>query len=82
MQELIEKLKSAKDATEAQYDAMIEKYAHNEVLKNLKEAGLSKDDFTQEEFDTMLNEEQKRTNAYAKGAMSASGVLLFLEFLG
>ena len=72
MQELIEKLKGIKNATEAQYDA----------IKNLKEAGLEKDDLTSEEFDALLSEQKKRANSFAKGALGASGIFLFLEFLG
>lgn len=82
MQELVEKLKGMKNATKSQYDEMIEKYAYKEVMKNLKEAGIEKDDLTSQEFDALLNEQKKRSNAYAKGALSATGVLLFLEFLG
>lgn len=82
MQELVDKLKDMKNATKAQYDEMIEKYAHKEVIKNLKEAGLEKDDLSDEEFNAMLNEQKKRSNSFAKGALGASGVFLFLELLG
>lgn len=82
MEELINKLKGMKNATKSQYDEMIEKYAHKEVIKNLKEAGLGKDDLSDEEFNALLNEQKKRSNAFAKGALGASGVFLFLELLG
>jgi len=82
MNELVEKLKWMKNATTSQYNEMIEKYAHKEVMKSLKEVGIEKDDLSDEEFATLLNEEKKRSNSYAKGALTASGVLLFLELLG
>lgn len=82
MKELTEKLKSMKNATQSQYDEMIEKYAYKEVIKELKEAGLTKEDLTLEEFEALLNEQKKRSNAYAKGVLGASGVFLFLELLG
>lgn len=82
MQELIEKLKTMKNATEAQYDAMIESHAYKEVIKNLKEAGLEKNDLSAEEFDALLSEQKKRANSFAKGALGASGIFLFLELLG
>lgn len=82
MQELIEKLKGMKSATKAQYDAMIESHAHKEVIKNLKEAGLEKDDLSDEEFHALLSEQKKRANSFAKGALSASGIFLFLALLG
>lgn len=82
MQELVDKLKGMKNATKAQYDEMVEKYAHKEVLKNLKEAGLEKDDISDEEFNAMLNEQKKRSDSFAKGALYASGIFLFLELLG
>lgn len=82
MNELVEKLKGMKNATTSQYNEMIEKYAHKEVMKNLKEAGIDREDLSDEEFEALLNEEKKRSNSYAKGALTASGVLLFLELLG
>ncbi|MBD3807875.1 MAG: hypothetical protein IE880_04060 [Epsilonproteobacteria bacterium] len=82
MEELVKKLKTMKNATEAQYDAMIESHAHKEVIKNLKEAGLEKDDLSDEEFNALLSEQKKRANSFAKGALGASGIFLFLELLG
>ncbi|MBW6489510.1 hypothetical protein [Sulfurimonas sp.] len=82
MQELVEKLKGMKSATKAQYDAMIESHAYKEVIKNLKEAGLEKDDLSDEEFHALLSEQKKRANSFAKGALGASGIFLFLELLG
>ncbi|TKI69056.1 hypothetical protein FCU45_08835 [Sulfurimonas crateris] len=82
MQELVEKLKGMKSATKAQYDVMIESHAYKEVIKNLKEAGLEKDDLSDEEFDALLSEQKKRANSFAKGALGASGIFLFLELLG
>lgn len=82
MQELVNKLKGMKNATAAQYGEMIEKYAHKEVMKSLQEAGIEKSDLSDEEFSALLNEQKKRSNAFAKGALGASGVFLFLELLG
>lgn len=82
MQELLNKLKTMKNATQTQFDEMVAQYAYKEVLKNLKDAGLEKDDITQEEFDDLLSEQKERTSAFAKGALGASGVFLFLELLG
>lgn len=82
MQELIDKLKHMKNATQAQYEEVIEKYAYKEVIQNLKEAGLEKDDLSDEEFNALLNEQKKRSGSFAKGALAASGVFLFLELLG
>lgn len=82
MRELVEKLKGMKNTTKAQYYAIIESHAHKEVIKNLKEAGLEKDDLTSEEFNALLSEQKKRANSFAKGALGASGLFLFLELLG
>ncbi|MBD3795438.1 MAG: hypothetical protein IE887_08020 [Campylobacterales bacterium] len=82
MEELVKKLKTMKNATKAQYDAMIESHAHKEVINNLKEAGLEKDDLSDEEFNALLSEQKKRANSFAKGALGASGIFLFLELLG
>ena len=82
MQELVENLKGMKSTTIAQYDAMIESHVHKEVIKNLKEAGLEKDDLSAEEFNALLSEQKKRANSFAKGALGASGIFLFLELLG
>lgn len=82
MQNLVEQLKNMKNATQAQYDEAIYKYAHSEVLKELKEAGVSRDDLDDEEFEGLLKEKIKHSKTFAKGAMVASGAILFLELLG
>lgn len=82
MQQLVEKLKTLKNGTSEQYRLIIEKYSHAEVLKELKDAGLSKDDISASEFDELLKNKIKEANAFSKGAMVAGGLMLFLEFLG
>lgn len=79
---LINQLKSMKNATEAQYKEAIDKYAYNEVIKDLKEAGIDKDELLDDEFEELLKEKVKQAQTFSKGAMAASGVLLFLELLG
>ena len=82
MNELMEKLKNIKNATQSQYEETIAKYSHDEVMRDLKEAGISKDDLSEEEFQELLNEQIKKSKIFAKGAMTAAGILLFLEVLG
>ena len=82
MNELITKLKSIKNATQSQYDEVINKYSQTEVLKELTEAGISKEDISQEEFGELLEEKIKESKAFSKGAMVAGGAFLFLELLG
>ena len=82
MDTLIDKLKRVKNATEQQYDTVITNYAKDEVLKELKDAGISKDDISDEEFDELLEEKIKESKAFSKGAMIAGGAMLFLELLG
>ena len=82
MNELMEKLKNIKNATQSQYEETIAKYSHDEVMRDLKEAGISKDDLSEEEFQELLNEQIKKSKIFAKGAMTAAGILSFLEFLG
>jgi len=82
MNELITKLKSIKNATQSQYDEVINKYSQAEVLNELTEAGISKEDISQEEFDELLEEKIKESKAFSKGAMVAGGAFLFLELLG
>lgn len=82
MNDLIEKLKTMKNATQEQYQDVIEKYAYNEVIKELKEAGLSKDDIPQSEFDDLLKDKITQATSFSKGAMLAGGAILFLELLG
>jgi len=82
MQDLITKLKSIKNATQSQYDEVIINYSKTEVLKELKDAGISKDDIGVEEFDELLEEKIKESKAFSKGAMVAGGAMLFLELLG
>jgi len=82
MDKLINQLKSIKNATKEQYESTIEKYAYKEVLKDLKEAGVSKDDISQSEFDDLLKDKTSQATSFSKGAMAAGGVILFLELLG
>ena len=82
MKKLVSQLKQMKNATQAQYKEAIDKYAYNEVIKDLKEAGIEKDEMLDEDFDELLKEKVKQSQSFAKGAMTASGVLLFLELLG
>ncbi len=82
MQELVNKLKNLTNATQTQYNETIVNYAKKEVLKELKEAGVSKDDLSDEEYNDLLEDKIKESKAFSKGAMVAGGALLFLEFLG
>ena len=82
MNNLIIKLRNIKNATQSQYDEVINKYSQTEVLKEIKEAGISKDDISVEEFNELLEEKIKESKAFSKGAMAAGGAFLFLEFLG
>lgn len=82
MDNLIKQLKSMKNVTKEQYESTIEKYAYNEVLKDLKEAGLSKDDISQSEFDDLIKDKVTQATSFSKGAMVAGGAILFLELLG
>lgn len=82
MNDLVEKLKSMKNATASQYDKTIKDYAASQVLKELKEAGISKEDMSQEEYDQLLEGKYKEAKSFSKGALVAGGFLLFLELLG
>jgi hypothetical protein len=79
MQDLIKKLKNA---TLSQYDDLIIEYAKKEILKELKEAGISEDDLTQDDYDELLADKIKEAKSFTKGAMVAGGAFLFLELLG
>ena len=82
MDNLVSKLKSLKNATQSQYDDVIVKYSNDEILKELKQAGISKDDLTDDEFKELLDAKIKESKAFSKGALVATGAFLFLELLG
>ena len=82
MDKLVSQLKSMKNATQAQYKEAIEKYAYGEVIKELKDAGIAKDDLLDDEFNELLQEKIKQSQSFASGAMVATGAMLFLELLG
>jgi len=82
MKNLTQKLKSLKNATQSQYDEVIIKYSKTEVLKELKKAGISKEELSDDEFNELLEDKIKQSKSFSKGAMVAGGALLFLEFLG
>ena len=82
MDKLVMKLKQIKNATQSQYDSTVDKYAKDEVLRELKEAGISKDDLSDDEYEELLKEKTKQAKTFANGALTASGAILFLELLG
>jgi len=82
MQEMVNKLKSLKNATQSQYDEIIQKYSHEQVLEDLKKAGISKDELSDKEFQELLDEQVVKSKSFSKGAMIATGAFLFLELLG
>ena len=82
MKDLIKQLKSLTNATQSQYDETIIKYSKKQVLKELKDAGISKDEISNEEFDELLQEQIKQSRSFSKGAMVATGAFVFLELLG
>ena len=82
MQEMVNKLKSLKNATQSQYDEIIQKYFHEQVLEDLKKAGISKDELSDKEFQELLDEQVVKSKSFSKGAMIATGAFLFLELLG
>ena len=82
MQEIVDKLKSLKNVTQTQYNELIDKYAYEELLKELKEAGISKEDLSESEFNELLQNKTKEVKSFANGALAATGLFLFLEFLG
>ena len=82
MQDLIDKLKGMKNATQEQYDIVILKYSQSEVIKELKNAGISKDEINQEEFNELVQEKIKQAKSFSSGVLVATGAFLFLEFLG
>lgn len=82
MQEMVEKLKSLKNATQSQYDEVINNYSKEQVEKDLKKAGISKEELSDEEFQELLDEQIVKSKSFSKGALVAGGAFLFLELLG
>jgi hypothetical protein len=82
MKDLIEQLKNVKHATETEYNNIIINYSKEQVEKDLKEAGLCKDDLDTQEYEALLKQQIEKSKTFSKGAMAAGGLLMFLEFLG
>lgn len=82
MEKLTRKLKSMKNATQSQYQEAIKKYAYDEVINDLKDAGIEKEDLCDDEFQELLDEKIKKSKMHANTILAAGGVLLFLELLG
>jgi hypothetical protein len=82
MNELVRKLKNMKNATQSQYKEAIEKYAYDEVLNDLKEAGIDKDDLIESEFEDLIKEKTKKATINANTALASGGALMLLELLG
>ena len=82
MKDLVEQLKSLTNATQTQYDEVIANYSKKQVLKELKDAGISRDEISDEEFDELLEEQIKQSKSFSKGALVATGAFALLELLG
>mgnify|MGYP004000964189 CR=1 FL=1 len=82
MKNLINQLKEMKNATQSEYNELINQYANKEVLNKLKELGIKKEDISEEEFNALLADQIKESKVYANAALGATGLFLFLEFLG
>lgn len=82
MQEMVEKLKSLKNASKEQYNEIIQRYSYDQVIEDLKKAGISKDELSDEEFQELLDDQISKSESFSKGALMATGAFLFLELLG
>ncbi len=82
MQDLIEKLKNLKNISKEQYKNIVCEYSYNQVVEDLKKAGIKKDELSDEEFQELLNEQITKSESFSKGALMATGAFLFLELLG
>jgi len=70
MQDLINRLKNLKSATNTQVDKIINDHSYDTVLKELKDDGISVSDLSDDEFKQILAEEVKKTKTFAKGALA------------
>jgi hypothetical protein len=82
MDELIKQLKQLKNSSKEYYDDAIATFSKNQVLEELKDAGISVDELSSEEFNELLQEKIKENEAFSKGALVATGAFVFLELLG
>lgn len=82
MNDLIKSLKNIKNGTKETYQEVIYNYSKKEVLKELKEAGIDKDEISTDDYEELLKEKIQQSTSFSKGAMVATGGFLFLELLG
>ena len=82
MRDLVSELKNIKNATKLQVDSIIDSYSYEQVIKDLKEAGINKDELSDEEFKQLLAEEVVKSRKFSKGLLVGGGAILLLELLG
>jgi hypothetical protein len=82
MADLIEKIKSMKNATKEDVDKLIYDYSSKRVIKDLKEMDIDPEELEEEEFQQLLVEEVNKNRTFSKGALSGMGALLVLDLLG
>jgi len=75
-------LSNMKNATQQQYHNAILAYSKKDVLKELKDAGLEREDLSDEEYQELLDTKVQQATAFSKGLMVAGGAFMFLELLG
>jgi hypothetical protein len=82
MSDLINKLKSIKNATKIEVDKVIDNYSYEQVVKDLKEAGIDRNDLSDIEFKQLLAEEVEKSRKFSKGLLVGGGAIMLLELLG
>jgi phosphopantothenate synthetase len=82
MNKMVEQLKSIKNATQSQYNEVIQKYSKDQVISDLEKAGIKREELTDKEFDDLLGEQVMKAKSFSKGAMMAAGAFFLLELLG
>lgn len=82
MSELINKLKTMKNASHQEVEGFLRDYSTSQVKKELAEAGVDWREVEEADLNELVADELAKNKSFAKGALGGAGVLFLLNFLG
>lgn len=82
MSELIDKLKTMKNATRQEVEKYLLDYSTKKVKGELEEAGVDWREVDEADFNDLVEDELAKNKTFAKGVFGGAGMILLLNLLG
>lgn len=82
MSELINKLKTMKNASQQEIEGFLQEYSTKKVKEELAEAGVDWREVDEADLKELVADEMAKNKTFAKGALGGAGLIMLLNFLG